>query len=194
MQHGEEGQNKHHNKSICHRRISEFYDVSDKATLYCRKLVLNWIQRISCWIEEPRMGKSVVAHEAWSFLDLTYLVRFYLSLFLGGSPSFFKKNLARGQQRSLDLNAISESFLVKELKCISKQCVDNFGGTSKNMKSDLVRLALNLNTTIKLLEATVTANRLDMESLNSKLEELHCDSRSLLAALHIGLSHAFLKS
>ncbi|KAF7151275.1 hypothetical protein RHSIM_Rhsim02G0093000 [Rhododendron simsii] len=82
-----------------------------------RKLVLNWIQRISCWIEEPRMVKSVVARE----------------------PNH------NGNECGVNKS-------------------DNF---YQNMKSDL-------DPTIKLLEATVTANRLDMESLNSKLEELHC--------------------
>lgn len=36
---------------------------------------------------------------------------------------------------------------------------------------------MNSDSTIKHLEATVTANRLDMESLNSKFEELHCELR-----------------
>ncbi|KAG5544014.1 hypothetical protein RHGRI_016686 [Rhododendron griersonianum] len=46
-----------------------------------------------------------------------------------------------------------------------------------NLIDEKVRLALNSDTTIKHLEATVTADRLGMESLNSKLEELHCELR-----------------
>ncbi|KAF7140983.1 hypothetical protein RHSIM_Rhsim06G0082300 [Rhododendron simsii] len=87
-----------------------------------------------------------------------------LSLKLESSEETVRNCEKEFQELSIEKDEAEKSFRNEQHK-------------SANLIYEKVRLALNSDTTIKHLEATITADRLGMESLNSKLEDLHCELR-----------------
>ncbi|KAI8550390.1 hypothetical protein RHMOL_Rhmol06G0102500 [Rhododendron molle] len=87
-----------------------------------------------------------------------------LSLKLESSEETVRNCEKEFKELSIEKDAAEKSFKNEQCK-------------AANLIDEKVRLALNSDTTIKHLEATVTADRLGMESLNLKLEELHCELR-----------------